>query len=115
MITIFHYLKWRAQSGILSPRLFSFINLTDKLISCHAGYHFNDIWISHVIYADDICLFAPTASAMQYSLDACYDYGIEHDTLFNPIKLVCTIFKLNYYKLYLPTVFIGSGALITRI
>ena len=31
------------------------------------------------MYADDICLLTPNASAMQYLLDVCYDYGIEHD------------------------------------
>ena len=52
-------------------------------------------------------MLAPTASAMQYLLDVCYDYSIEHDILFNPIKSVYTIFKPNSYKLYLPTVFIA--------
>ena len=63
------------------------------------------------MYAGDICLLAPTASAMQCLLDVCYDYGIEHDILFNPIKLVCTIYTPNSYKLYLSTVFIGSDTL----
>ena len=31
--------------------------------------------------------------------------------LFNPIISVCTVFKPKVYKLYLPTVFIGSEAL----
>ena len=67
--------------------------------------------INHVLYADDICLLAPTASAMQTLLDVCYEYGIDNDILFNPIKSVCTVFKPKAYKLYLPTVFIGSDAL----
>ena len=41
--------------------------------------------INHVMYADDICLLAPSASAMQSLLD--------NDILFNPIKSVYTIFK----------------------
>ena len=40
------------------------------------------------MYADDICLLAPSASAMQSSLDVCYDYGSDNDILFNPIKSV---------------------------
>ena len=32
-------------------------------------------------------------------------YGTDNDTLFNPIKSVCTVFKRKAYKLYLPTVF----------
>ena len=61
--------------------------------------------------ADDICLLAPSASAMQSLLDVCYDYGSDNDILFNPIKSVYTIFKPKAYKLYLPPVFIGSDAL----
>ena len=101
------------QSGILSPRLFAlYVNqLTNQLIVCKEGCYFNDMCINHVLYADDICLLAPTASAMQTLLDACYEYGIDNDILFNPIKSVCTVFKPKAYKLYLPTFFIGSDAL----
>ena len=40
---------------------------------------------------------------MQTLLNVCYEY--------DPIKSVCTVFKPKAYKLYLPTVFIGSDAL----
>ena len=62
------------------------------------------------MYADDICLLA-SASAMQYLLDICYDYAIEHNIISIPTKSVCILFKPNSYLLYLPTVFIGFGAL----
>ena len=89
------------QGGILSPRLFAlYVNqLTNQLIACKDGCYFNDICINHVLYADDICLLAPTASAMQTLLDVCYEYGIDNVILFNPIKSVCTVFKpkvINY-------------------
>ena len=48
---------------------------------------------------------------MQTLLDVCYEYGIDIDILFNPIKSVCTVFKPKAYKLYLQTIFIGSDAL----
>ena len=67
--------------------------------------------MNHVLYADDICLLAPTASAMQTLLDVCYEYSIVNDILFNHIKSVCTVFKSKAYKLYLPTIFIGTDAL----
>ena len=55
------------QGGILSPKLFSlFMNpLTDTLITCNSGCYINDKCINHVMYADDICLMAPIASALQ--------------------------------------------------
>ena len=48
---------------------------------------------------------------MQSLFDVCYDYGSDNDILFNPIKSVYIIFKPKAYKLYLPSVFIGSDAL----
>ena len=64
--------------------------------------------INHVMYADDICLLAPSTSPMQSLFDVCYGCGSDTNSLFNPIKWVCTIFKPKAYKLYLPPVFIGS-------
>ena len=63
------------------------------------------------MYADDICLLAPSANAMQSLLDVWYDYGSDNDFLFNPIKSDCTIFKPKAYKLYLPPAFIVSDTL----
>ena len=48
---------------------------------------------------------------MQTLLIVCYEYGIDNDILFNPIKSMCTVFKPKACKLCLPTVFIGSDAL----
>ena len=45
------------------------------------------------MYADDICLLAPTASVMQSLLDVCYEYGTDNDILFNPIKSIWTVIK----------------------
>ena len=63
------------KGGIIYPRLFAlFVNrLTDKLISCYAGCYINDMCLNHVIFADDICSLAPSASGMQSLLDVCYD------------------------------------------
>ena len=101
------------QGGILSPKLFTlYVNqLTNKVIACNAGCYFNSMCINHVIYTDDICLLASTASAMPILLDVCYKYGTDHDILINPIKSICTVFKPKGYKLFLPTVFMSQDAL----
>ena len=59
------------QGGILSPKIFALCmnGLTDELSNSYAGCYFNDKWINHIMYADDICLMAPTATAMQNLLD----------------------------------------------
>ena len=52
--------------GTLSPKLFTLYmkQLTDKLIACNACCYFNSMRINHVMYAGDVCLIAPIASAI---------------------------------------------------
>ena len=63
------------------------------------------------MYADDSCLMAPTGTAMQNLLDVCHNYGAANDILFNHLKYVCIEYKLKYYKLFCPSVNIGSEPL----
>ena len=58
-----------------------------------------------------LCLLAPSASTMKALLDVCYEYGLDNEKIFIPFKSLCTVFILKNYKLYIPTVFIGSDAL----
>ena len=64
--------------------------------------------INHVVYTDDICLMVPTATAMQCMLDICYNYCLDNDVLFNPLKWVCILFKPKRYYLYRPNIMIGT-------
>ena len=54
---------------------------------------------------------APTATAVQCMLDICYNYGLDNDVLFNPLKSVCMLFKPKGYKLYSPNIMIGTEVL----
>ena len=67
--------------------------------------------MNHLMYADDICVMAPTAIALQKLLDVCYEYGITNDLIYNPLKSVCMVFKPRRFKLYCPTVAIGDECL----
>ena len=51
----------------------------DELSNSYAGGNINDKCINHIMYADDICLMAPTGSTMQNLLDVCHNYGTEND------------------------------------
>ena len=68
-------------------------------------------YINHVFYGDDICLMAPSATAMECTLDICYNYGLDNDILFSPLESVCMLFKPKRYKLYHPNVMIGTEVL----
>ena len=77
-------------------------SLTEKLITCNVCCHFNGIMYKScsVCRLAEDCLLAPTACAEQYFLDVYYDYGIEHDILFNPSKSVCTICKAQSFNCF---------------
>ena len=84
LFELFHHLQRRRPDGILSLKLFTYYvnQLINKLIACNAGCYFNStcMCIHNVMYADDICLLAPTANAMQSILDVCYEYGTDNDS-----------------------------------
>ena len=55
------------QGGILSPKLFAlYMNkLSRLLVMSNVGCYIDGQCINHLMYADDICILAPTAIAMQ--------------------------------------------------
>ena len=61
--------------------------------------------------ADDICLMTPIGIAMQILLNVSHNYGIANDLLFNHLKYVWIVNKPKCYKLFCPSVLIGSETL----
>ena len=65
------------QGGVLSAKFWAvYMNdliliLREKKIGCHII----DLFIACVLYADDVCLMAPTRKAMQSLLDTCTEYA----------------------------------------
>ena len=57
----------------------------------------------HVFYADDLCLMAPCAIALQELINLCYEYSIGIDMNFNALKSYCIAFTPKLYKLTLPS------------
>ena len=51
------------QSSVLSPQLFAIYmdDLSVCLTQCKAGCHLNETVTNHVMYANNICLMAPSA------------------------------------------------------
>ena len=81
------------QGGILSPSLFAIYmdDLSSLLNTSRIGCHISDVCINHVFYADDLCLMAPCAIALQELINICCLYSIEIDLNFNATKSYCMI------------------------
>ena len=103
------------QGCILTIELFALYTcmneLSGALSHCKAGCYINEQCMNHIMYADDVCVMAPTAIALQKLLDVCFESSIAKDLLFNPVKSVCIVFKPSRFKLYYLTVSIGTEPL----
>ena len=55
------------QGWVLSPKLFAIYvdDLPHELTLCKSGCYIDDQCMNHVLYADDICLMAPSAIDLQ--------------------------------------------------
>ena len=65
------------QGGILSQLFFNVYmdNLSALLNSQHIGCSTGDVVVNHMLYADDIALFFPSAKGLQKLLAMCFTYG----------------------------------------
>lgn len=79
------------QGGVLSPLLFNlYINdLSINLKFLNFGLSYGSGIINHIIYADDIVLFSPTAGGLQCLIDVCEQFSTHADIIFNCQKSVC--------------------------
>ena len=85
------------QGGILSPKLFSVYmdDLSKLLINSGIGCFIDNFCFNHVFYADDLCLMAPCAIALQELLNICHSYSISVDVNFNSLKSFCIGFTFT--------------------
>ncbi len=69
----------------------------------------DEVCFNHIFYAGDLCLLSPCAIALQTLLDICYEYGVEHDVIYNPLKSVCIVFKPDRFSLNCPFVHVWNN------
>ena len=47
------------------------------------------------MYADDICLMAPSPAALQKLINICYDFSLQNNLTFNSSKSFCMVYVLS--------------------
>ena len=102
------------QGGILSPKFFNLYmdKLSHILNASRTGCNYNGAFINHLSYADDMCLIAPSARALQVLLDHCHRYAESHNIIYNGTKSVCMYVKSKKFKVSnIPKVKLGSNVL----
>ena len=86
------------QGGVLSAKFWAVY--TDDLIHILWRIHkcclLVDLFIACILYADDVCLLAPSRSAMQYLLDICSDYAATWCIKYNERKTKLMYFGKNF-------------------
>ena len=104
------------QGGILSPLFFNiYVNeISEKLNSKIIGCSFKGMRINHLMYADDIVLFCPSAKGLQELINCCVYEGNKLDLRFNENKTVymTALSKFDCHcKNQLPDIYINDKAL----
>lgn len=102
------------QGGVMSPILFNVYmdDLSTWLNNSDIGCIMNDKPINHLMYADDTCILAPSATALQKLLSICFMYARDNSILFNAKKTKCMCFKPGKKsKLYIPQVTLNKEPL----
>jgi len=77
-----------------------------------SGCYINSVCVNNLNYADDCVLLAPTPSALQELLNACYHYACNNDMKYNVKKSKCMAFMPKLFRnLNIPRVHLGMDAL----
>ena len=64
--------------------------------------------MNHAMYADDICLMAPSPASLQELIDICYDLSVQNDLSFNSSQIVLYGVMPKSYKLSCPILCMGN-------
>ena len=85
------------------------VQLHKQAIACSLG----TTAVNHLVYADDLHMFAPSAKQLQTLLNTCYAYGCDHDVQYNAGKSLVVYFDSRNANLAREMALIGKKFNIT--
>ena len=100
----FHIKAGVRQGGVLSPSFYCLYvdELVDILRSSKVGCHFKTVFMSALLYADDMAILAPSVKGLQRLLNICSAYCKEWDICLNEKKSKVLYFGKRCSCLYQP-------------
>ena len=106
----FHVSNGVKQGCILFPMLFNVYldQLSIRLNRSGIGGGIGGHLINQFCYSDDLCLISLSSAGMQYLLDICNSYAIEHVLTYNNSKSYSLCFKPKHIKLDRPHFYLNS-------
>ena len=101
------------QGGVLSAKFWAVYmdDLVCRLRLTHKGCYIADLFIACVLYADDVCLMAPTCKAMQSLLDTCSEYADYWCIKYNEKKSKMMYFGRDFNSYSCTPMTLNGGAL----
>ena len=102
------------QGGILSPLLFNVYvdDLSVELTASRVGCNINEVFINHLIYADDTVILAPSPDALQKLIDICFKFADNNEMVVNEKKTyVMCVKPKSLKKLRVPNVYLNGKPL----
>ena len=89
------------QGGINSPEFFGcYIDgIASILRKANIGCHMFGLFLAMILFADDLCLSAPTRGALNKMIKLCAEYCKEYGLSFNPSKSKILVFSKNHVNL----------------
>ena len=90
------------QGRIMSPKFFSVCvdDLSDKLVKSKVGCSKDNLGMNHVIYADDVCVMAPSPADLQELINICYDFGVQNYSSFNSSQVLHLVLARRMKTIY---------------
>ena len=68
-------------------------NSADYFVKSQIRCQIDNVCVNHVMYADDICLMAPSPAALQKLINICYNISAQNNLSFNCSK--SSLWSLN--------------------
>ena len=66
-------------------------DLSDYLVKSQIGCQIDNVCVNHVMYADDICLMAPSPAALQKLINIYYDFSVQNNQSFDSSQSFCQV------------------------